>query len=291
MDTLTTYVQHILDMYPDLRVATARLHTADGQFNNIVFINDDLVFRFPRSAHVTATYTTQAALLNYLADKLPLPIPVPLYRTSPNVAWEQRFVGYQRIGGEPLYAETLVAIQNPTDVRAIAQQLATFLRALHQLPVTDLPVALPVLDGRAEWKAFYQGIQAQLFPYMRPDAQEWTITHFESYLSQPDQKSYQAVLRHGDFGGSNILYDPQTDRVSGIIDFEGSGLGDPAADVASLSCYGNAFFALWLKHYPEMQTMLDRAAFYRGTFALQEAYYGLRDGNRDAFENGIAEYV
>lgn len=36
--------------------------------------------------------------------------------------------------------------------------------------------------------------------------------------------------------------------------------------------------------------MLERAAFYRGTFALQEAYYGLRDGNQEAFEDGIAQY-
>jgi len=38
------------------------------------------------------------------------------------------------------------------------------------------------------------------------------------------------VLRYGDFGTGNILYDPQTLTISGIIDFGFAGLGDGALD-------------------------------------------------------------
>lgn len=37
--------------------------------------------------------------------------------------------------------------------------------------------------------------------------------------------------------------------------------------------------------------MLILARFYAGTFALQEALYGLEDGDEQAFENGIAVYL
>src|SRR5205085_6629176 len=116
-----------------------------------------------------------------------------------------------------------------------------------------------------------------LFQYMRPDARQQVTDNFDHYLRNLTRFTYPPVLRHGDFGGSNILYDSQTNSISGIIDFELLGFGDPATDVAALSTYGEEFFALCLDIYPEMQTMLDRARFYRSTFALQEAYYGLRD--------------
>jgi len=36
--------------------------------------------------------------------------------------------------------------------------------------------------------------------------------------------------------------------------------------------------------------MAERLAFYAGTFALQEALFGIENGDRQAFENGIAAY-
>jgi hypothetical protein len=42
--------------------------------------------------------------------------------------------------------------------------------------------------------------------------------------------------------------------------------------------------------YPVTGAILSRARFYAGTFALQEALYGLEDGDQKAFERGIAQY-
>jgi aminoglycoside 2''-phosphotransferase len=287
---LDIYTQAIQEAYPELAITSVQLNTADGQFNSIVVVNGELIFRFSRSEHVAADYARHDALLSFLAPQLPLPIPVPRYRSAANMPWQQRCIGYQRIPGEPLYEEALDAIGNPAERRAMAEQLARFLRALHQIPVARMPIELPIQDSITDWDALYQGIRTHLFPSMRPAAQAWTVAHFEGLLDHVRYQHYQPCLRHGDFGGSNILYDPTTSRISGIIDFDSTGLGDPAADVAALSGYGAEFFAWCLESYPEMQTMLERAAFYRGTFALQEAYYGLRDGNQEAFEHGIAQY-
>jgi aminoglycoside 2''-phosphotransferase len=290
MDKLTTYLHTLSAVCPALNIVSAKLHTIDGQFNDIVFINDDLIFRFPRTPLVAESYTNQTMLLTYLQGKLPLPIPCPLYIATPNVPWQERFIGYRRIPGEPLYRETLVAIQDPTALQSMAIQLASFLHSLHHLALADFPTILSVSDSIGVWEALYIEFQETLFPYMRPAARQWVTDHFESYLKNAPRFTYQPVLRHGDFGGSNILFDPRANRITGVIDFESLALGDPATDVAALSSYGVEFFALCLATYPEMQTMLDRAQFYRGTFALQEAYYGLRDGDQPAFERGIAAY-
>ncbi len=75
-----------------------------------------------------------------------------------------------------------------------------------------------------------------------------------------------------------------------MIDFGFAGLGDPASDLASISCSGEAFLRRILKTYPAVEGILERARFYRSTFALFEAFYGLRDGDWESFENGIAAF-
>lgn len=96
---------------------------------------------------------------------------------------------------------------------------------------------------------------------------------------------------HGDFGATNILWNPDTYNISGIIDFCGSGIGNPAYDFAGiLSSYGEEFFNMCLNLYPNGTEIAERVKFYRSTFALQEALHGVENGDVEAFENGIKAY-
>ena len=80
--------------------------------------------------------------------------------------------------------------------------------------------------------------------------------------------------------------------VTGILDFSGAGIGDPACDFAGLYiCYGDAFYQHCASVYPDMTPALNRVHFYCGTFALQEALFGLENDDMEAFHSGIAEYV
>jgi hypothetical protein len=141
MDKLSIYRQTIAAACPDLQITSAALHTADGQFNDIVLVNHELIFRFPRTPQVAASYAAQAAVLTSLQGKLPLPIPSPLYAAAPDAAWQQRFLAYRRIPGEPLYREALAAIHDPVALRAMAGQLGAFLRSLHHLALDNLPIS------------------------------------------------------------------------------------------------------------------------------------------------------
>jgi aminoglycoside 2''-phosphotransferase len=127
---------------------------------------------------------------------------------------------------------------------------------------------------------------------MRQDAREWAIRHFESFLNNPHHFVYESVLRHGDFGATNILFDPQRQVITGIIDFSNAGLGDPAYDFAGLlSSYGESFLKRCTSTYPEIESFWSRILFYQGTFALVEALFGLENNDRKAFESGIRQYL
>jgi aminoglycoside 2''-phosphotransferase len=130
-------------------------------------------------------------------------------------------------------------------------------------------------------------------PLTRPAARENVAAHFESALGDPAFWAYEPALIHGDFGASNIIYDPTAKRVNGVIDLGSAGVGDPANDIAALTSSNSLpedVIPLMEPAYPGATRLLDRARFYRGTFVLQYALFGAETGDDDILRHGLARY-
>ena len=289
MDKQTIYLQAIQEAFPNLDICSARLHTGEGQFNDILFINDDLIFRFPRYEESIDGFLREIEILHRLQGHLSLPIPELIYMSSGTNLVASVFMGYRLLPGKPLFRATLNTIANETTLEALARHLGHFLHGLHHLSTAALGLDLPVHDALAESRKFYSDIREHLFPLMRRDACHSVTEHFEKYFDDASLQKYEPALIHGDFGGSNILFD--RDRITGIIDFGFAGLDDPARDIAAVSTYGEAFFARICQYYPDIDSLRKRAKFYRGTFALDEALHGFRNHDKEAFASGMEEYV
>ncbi len=273
----------IATLAPELDVQTVRRD--NGQFNDVLIVNNAWVFRFPKSPAALSSMPGEVAILRALAGRLPLPTPEPCYV---NFIGPRPGFGYALLPGAPLSREWLATAPEPVRDQ-IAQRLGEFLRALHTLP-PDLFDGQPLQDVIGQWAELHDKIRDHLFPFMRSDARDEVAGRFEVFLAA-GQSTWTPVPRHGDFGSGNFLYDAEAGAVSGVIDFGSAGLGDPAVDIAALSTLGQPILNRALVAYPEAAGYLDRAAFYRSTFALQQAWYGLRDGSREDFEDGIARYL
>lgn len=287
MDDVRPFIQAICAVDPELVVETAVFNT-EGQYNTVLLVNNDLIFRFPRYAGGREQLALETKILTAVQPHLPLPVPNPIYQNfaAPIGA---AFMGYRRIPGEPLYPP---AFRQIADTTALAAQIGHFLQALHAVPIQALvDEPLPVSDTEEEWWDVYGRIQTKLFPYMRLDACQTVAHHFESVLDDPEQYNFEPVLRHGDFGTGNLLHNPQTGQMSGIIDFGFTVLGDPAFDVAGLLNYGEPFVQQIARHYPAIEQFWPRIRFYHGTFALFEALFGIENGDDEAFQRGMEPYV
>lgn len=279
--------------YPDLHIETATLNQ-EGQYNDVLIVNGSLVFRFARVPAAVETLRTEVAIQASLHGHLPLSIPNPVYHNLDTNVIGEAFAGYRMIPGRPLWRDAFSAIYDRSALGRMARQLAGFLRALHATPVDDfLLLGLPRYETREHWASMVGRIRNYLFPYMRPDARAQVLADFESFFdSESDRYSHKPLLRHGDFGTGNIIYDPERLLVTGILDFGHVGLGDPASDFAGLlSSYGEAFYARCAETYPAMAESIDRVRFYRSTFALEEALFGFENGDETAFRAGMARYV
>lgn len=289
MDKQTIYLQRINEAYPSLDIRSARLHTSDGQFNDILYINDDLLFRFPRYEEGIGDFLREIKMLQRLQGYVSLPIPDPIYVRAETRRVGSIFMGYKMLAGRPLFRETLNSIRDEATLESFAHQLADFLYGLHHLSPAEIGLNLPAPHPLAESKSLFSDIEKHLFPFMRRGARDSVIRHFNDYFNDPGLHEFQRSMIHGDFGGSNILFD--SDTITGIIDFSFAGLNDPARDIAAVSTYGDAFFARICAYYPNIHSLLSRTSFYRGTFALYEALHGLRNNDKEAFASGMEQYV
>jgi aminoglycoside 2''-phosphotransferase len=288
---LEGYIQSIQENYPDLLIHDTSLNNQEGQSNVLLIVNQQLVFRFPKFEAGLVALRREVSLLKQLQSLLPLPIPDPEFVSRNTNTIGKTFMGYQKINGEPLWRSRFQTIKDQQILKHLAAQLAAFLRELHAVPIEHLELDLPINDLPGEWENLYNEIRLFLFSKMRADAHQSVSRHFETFLNQVANHPFIPTLRHGDFGSGNILYDQETESISGIIDFGSAGLGDPAVDIAAAMTFGESFFSNYYASYPDIEALVERAKFYKGTFALQEALYGLKSGDLQAFERGIAPYT
>jgi aminoglycoside 2''-phosphotransferase len=295
-DRLAVYLQRIRASYSDLEAKTTRLVDA-GEFNDILIINEQIIFRFPTSPDGMWRLKVEVAVLGAMQEYISVPIPNPIYVSEDMETVGVAFMGYRMVPGEPLmnHLETLRAKGGH---RQLAGQLAAFLRELHTFPVKSAGLEVPAHDrGRREaLPELYQSFREHLYPHMRADARDLVTHQFDTFLSNPASFDYEQVLRHGDLGPGNILLDPQRGTISGIIDFGSAGLDDPATDLGFVSFWGASllgrpFVEQLHSDYPVTESLLSRIRFFEVMIAMMIALEGLQRGERETFEMGLGQFM
>jgi aminoglycoside 2''-phosphotransferase len=285
--TLNGYAGWIHSAFPSVSISTIEW-LASGQNSTALLVNGSIVFRFPRYADGIEQLRREVAILQLIGRDVPVPVPEPGYvNLAPSVDGTA-FVGYAMLPGVPLSECTL----DDVDARHVGSQLGAFLRHLHRMPVDRVHAGDRSPRWMVEpWERLYLDILDLLFPMMRPDACVSVSRHFETFLHDHRDATIDPVLIHGDFGASNVLYDASERTVSGVIDFGSARVGDPAIDIAAATTIHPAIRERLVQVYPADASMLRRADFYRGTFALQEAVFGATNGDEEALRAGLSQYA
>ncbi|MCH7322107.1 aminoglycoside phosphotransferase family protein [Solibacillus sp. MA9] len=286
------FIENIQSFYSDLSIEDFYLNEI-GQNNDVLIVNKSLVFRFPKYRNGIIQLRRETEILKYIKGIVSTPIPNPIYQSFEELEPGKVFTGYKLIDGVPLWKESLTGVKSVELVKGLAKQLVSFLVELHSISgeKASRDLKLKVRDPREEMYNLYDKIQNKLFHFIRKDAQKEISQFFEKSLKGKAFSNIDITLIHGDFGAANILWNPEKSMISGIIDFGGSGLGDPAYDFAGiLSSYGEDFFDICINLYPNGNEISERVKFYKSTFALQEALHGIENEDRQAFEDGIKDY-
>ncbi|PFE99292.1 aminoglycoside 6'-acetyltransferase [Bacillus thuringiensis] len=287
------YVAYLQSVYPELQIKSAHVNEI-GQNNDVLIINDNIVFRFPKYEKGIQKLRVETKLLEKTRPFITIQIPDPSYQRLQDEVPGKVFAGYEMIEGEPFWKNTFTGINDEKQLQKLACTLAGFLKELHEIPLSTFEGIMQndSADIYAETNSLYSQLKDYVYPYMREEAKKEVSLSFETYLNEESHFNFTSSLVHGDFGMTNILYSATKRDISGIIDFGGASIGDPAYDLAGiLASYGEAFLQLFAAHYPNLEAVKERMYFYKSTFALQEALFGVLNNDKKAFEAGVAQYV
>ncbi|MFJ5724687.1 viomycin phosphotransferase [Streptomyces sp. NPDC093149] len=261
------------------------LAVRQGQFH-IVVIGSDRVVCLPRTRATAARLPQRVAALHALAGlDLGFRTPEPLFQGG---ADEVPFLVLSRIPGEPLKSDTLNDAQL---VDTVAAQYAALLSALARAGTDETVRAVLPQAAESRWRRFAENVRAELLQLMSDSGRLRAERELAALDSLPHVT--RAVV-HGDLGAENVLWEwtHGLPHLSGVLDWDDVTLSDPAEDLAAIGAsYGRELLervlalGSWSNH-----GLLSRIAAIRGTFALQQALYAIRDGDEEELEDGLADY-
>lgn len=294
------FYQDIIETcFPDVQVV--HIQFLGGGTCRVFAVNHALIFRFPHgggSIEISSSPEDEGAFLFHekriydtLAPLLPLPVPRYRYFSTGCEEFPYPVAGYEMLPGRSLSACALTAAQR----KRAAGRIGEFLSALHNVSLSVVPretdAPSPANLGRSNARSLFRQVKAIAFPHLSPEEQEWTSHLFQEINGDLSLWKLTPVFTHGDFDGSNILYDESRREVSGIIDFEEAGQNsDPASDFcALLAGFGTAFLEDALDAYTlnVSPAMRRRINLHAKRILFIELLYGIQANDRRFIDNAL----
>ena len=193
-----------------------------GWDNRTFHLGEEMSVRLPSAEGYTAQVDKEHRWLPKLAPLLPLPIPAPLAKGAPGEGYPWHWSVYRWLEGET------ATIERISHLGELATTLAAFLAALQRIDPAGGPRPGP--------HNFFRGGPLTTYDRETRDAiatldgeidgnaatAVWEAALAASWHGAP-------VWLHGDVAAGNLLV--SDGRLSAVIDFGSSGVGDPACDV------------------------------------------------------------
>jgi aminoglycoside phosphotransferase (APT) family kinase protein len=217
-DLVRELIEAQFPQWAHLPVAPAPI---DGWDNATFRLGAEMSVRLPSADGYVQQVAKEHRWLPVLARRLPLPIPEPLARGVPGCGFPRPWSVYGWIDGETAEVGQIDSLTQ------FAQDLAGFLTALYQVDATGGPQPgehnfflggpLAVYDGQT--KEALAALRGHIDTELASEV--WQAALDAAWHGRP-------VWFHGDAQPGNLLV--RDGRLSAVIDFGSSGVGDPACD-------------------------------------------------------------
>ena len=237
----------------------------------------------------------ESAILDFFQKRFALSIPKILYLHD---VQELPFSIHNKISGKSL----VYVIQQLTDTQKqrVAGEIGRFLSLLHSKELmidfeenfaqqnTSLRKADFIQSFKLQWNANYNDAREVAYEYLSDDEKIWLSAIFEEYLNNSANFSFAPRITHSDFDTSNILIDPATSKLTGIIDFEDCKIFDPSVDLLFFD-EGSIFMNTVLDNYEfsKDKSLLGRMKFFYCRTCIPYIIWGVKHNRPGMVEEGL----
>ena len=220
-------------------------------------------------------------------------LPIPKLEVHDDALWDGRpFTLHQRLPGVPL-----IDLRRPLATGS-GVALGRFFRRLQEFPVQRaLDLGLPYEDGPSVRRSMirtYETYVRRAFPLLGCESRTHAARTFEAHINDPWFWDFRPALTHADVNDHNVLADPQTGEITGIIDFTDARVSDPANDATWAFADGFARHGIagelpaFLQELGLTAEQMERhRPFLEVWWPLDDIDHGVEVGDRDLIEDGI----
>ena len=255
--------------------ALSEVHRArlviDGLQHIVVILDEELVARFPRDDHAIESLRGEAQLLSHLARRVSVPLPVPVYV-------DESFTLHRMLHGVVTSRRALGSLQRRVRERLL-DDVGQFLAELgtSAVPALATSAATTSLD---RMRVLRQRADRLVAPLLWDHQLQWLDELFTAI--EAVSFAHTPSLIHGDLAPYHLLHDPESGRLTGVLDFGVAGLGDPATDLACLlSVWGERFVGRLAHRWPTAVELIDRARVVAMALPLEWAVIALETNAAD----------
>jgi aminoglycoside phosphotransferase (APT) family kinase protein len=268
-----------------LGLTPAEIDVRSGQRHDVVLTSSE-AWRFPRTA-AALNVLVRSADRARAAHELGLPAPA-VVDVVPGALGVAR-MGLERVQGIGLSPRVTQTLPLPSQGR-LAADLVALLTALRTARPTSWPADDE--DWASRWERLADRLRAEVLPMIASSpGRRRAEAEVSAAVSAATAARTMGGLTHGDLGGENVLLDPACGAVVGVLDWDEATPGDPAVDLAAISAHAQPWLVAAIHDEdPTLRELTQRSAAYQGTFALQQALWGLESGNPGEVAEGLATY-
>jgi aminoglycoside 2''-phosphotransferase len=207
----------IENCFPQLRIRHAK-QIVTGWENLVLEVNKEYIFRFPKFRETEKRLRNEIAFLPTLRRHLSTLVPDYEFIWRGGPKYPHWFGGYRKISGITIGSSRF----RKEWLRPLAAQIAECLKQLHTVRLKsnrfpDIPVYSP-----KEWlrstRVQYRKIRNIVYPLLNSKHRARSEEFWQSLLLELRDANFEPTLIHGDLGTENILFDPSSVRLTGILD-------------------------------------------------------------------------
>ncbi|HEY5463790.1 MAG TPA: aminoglycoside phosphotransferase family protein [Hanamia sp.] len=266
MKKFEPFIKKIHSEFPDYIISSIK-KTGEGDNSKAFIINEEYIFRFPKSKDAKTQMRKEIAVLPKIKPLLNISIPIFEF-----ISFETNFAGHKIIPGVPLTFKIYNSLHKKNQ-GLIQQSLANFLSQLHHIDLSKFKDChLETMDPKEEYWDNFRKAQKLIYPHISKNKRNIITKIFTEYLSNQNNFNYTPALIHNDFSKDHILFDTAKQQIMGIIDFGDMALGDPDYDfMYLLDEFGEEFLKKVFKiyHPKNKKEVMKKLCFFSLTNKLQ----------------------
>ena len=247
----------------------------DGWDNLVLEVNGSLIFRFTRREDILQQHIKELELLPLLNRSLTFRVPNPVYHQTESPPY---YMAYKKIHGK--------TITSSINRENLVKTITLFLKELQSIDHKTLEHTQRYTpeSWKQEYNELHKRLSREVYPSLELDICESIDSEFSRF--HETETEFEPKLCHRDLSSDHIL--ELDGRITGVIDWGDSCVGDPAFDLTGLLMdYGEQVAQKISKNLAYPDEYLIRARFYSKVATFYETLYGLETENEDHIKQGL----